>query len=65
VTHPVAHAGLYMTANVPTVGVSTLYATVIGDALPQSCLALVVYLAVALRLGEDPVGLVAMMRREW
>ena len=36
--------GLYMTANVPTLGVTTLYATVVGDALPQACLALLVYL---------------------
>jgi hypothetical protein len=56
---------VYMTANVPTLGVTTLYATVVGDALPQACLALLVYLAVALRLGEDPTGLVAWVRRAW
>lgn len=36
-----ALAGLYMSANVPTVGVTTLYAAVFGDVLPLSCIVLV------------------------
>ena len=37
--------GSMMVAMVPTKGVATLYATVVGDALPIACLVAVVYVA--------------------
>jgi hypothetical protein len=48
-----ALAGLYMSANVPTVGVTTLYAAVFGDVLPLSCVALVLSSMVATGFGPN------------
>ena len=45
-------AGVYMAANVPTSGVATLYANLFGDALPLTCVAVVLVLAVANVGGE-------------
>ena len=41
-----------MAANVPTSGVATLYASLFGDALPLTCVAVVLVLAVANAGGE-------------
>ena len=48
-----ALAGLYMSANVPSVGVTTLYAAVFGDVLPLSCVALVLSSMVVTGFGPN------------
>ena len=47
-----ATGGTFMVANVPTVGVSTLYCTVFGDIVPYTCLAATAYLVVLAMTGE-------------
>ena len=49
-------AGLYMSANVPTVGVTTLYAAVFGDVLPLSCVALVLSSVLSISVLERERG---------
>lgn len=44
--------GTFMVANVPTVGVSTLYCTVFGDVVPYTCLAATWYLVVLAMTGQ-------------
>jgi apolipoprotein N-acyltransferase len=56
-----AAAGLYMLANVPTAGVTTLYASVFGDVLPMSCLALVLYFAVATQRAGSAADLARLL----